>query len=65
MPVPDPRTQRQRKRIVYGGEIPDLVNPPSGCRFSTRCPLATAQCRETAPKLSERTPGHLVACWNR
>lgn len=65
VPVPDPRTQRQRKRIVYGGEIPDLVNPPPGCRFSTRCPLATAQCRQEAPRLTERTPGHLVACWNR
>jgi len=65
VPVPDPRTQRQRKRIVYGGEIPDLINPPPGCRFSTRCPLATDQCRKDAPKLSERTPGHLVACWNR
>lgn len=65
VPVPDPRTQRQRKRIVYGGEIPDLVNPPPGCRFSTRCPLASDQCRKEAPKLSERSPGHLVACWNR
>ncbi|WP_432285522.1 oligopeptide/dipeptide ABC transporter ATP-binding protein [Aminobacter sp. BA135] len=65
VPVPDPRTQRQRKRIVYGGEIPDLVNPPAGCRFSTRCPLATDQCHKEAPKLSARSPGHLVACWNR
>ncbi|MDH4986698.1 ATP-binding cassette domain-containing protein [Aminobacter anthyllidis] len=65
VPVPDPRTQRQRKRIVYGGEVPDLVNPPPGCRFSTRCPLATEQCRTEAPKLSERSPRHLVACWNR
>ena len=65
VPVPDPRTQRQRKRIVYGGEVPDLVNPPPGCRFSTRCPLVTEQCRKDAPKLSERSPRHLVACWNR
>ncbi|MBT1158035.1 ATP-binding cassette domain-containing protein [Aminobacter anthyllidis] len=65
VPVPDPRTQRQRKRIVYGGEVPDLVNPPPGCRFSTRCPLATEQCRKDAPKLTERSPRHLVACWNR
>ncbi|WP_269932647.1 ABC transporter ATP-binding protein [Aminobacter sp. HY435] len=65
VPVPDPKTQRQRKRIIYGGEIPDLINPPPGCRFSTRCPLATAQCRQEAPKLTERSPGHLVACWNR
>ncbi|MBB6467457.1 ABC transporter ATP-binding protein [Aminobacter carboxidus] len=65
VPVPDPRTQRQRKRIVYGGEVPDLVNPPPGCRFSTRCPLVTDQCRKDAPKLSERSPRHLVACWNR
>lgn len=65
VPVPDPRTQRQRKRIVYGGEVPDIVNPPPGCRFSTRCPLASDLCRQTAPALSERSTGHLVACWNR
>uniref|UniRef100_UPI003FA3D04C oligopeptide/dipeptide ABC transporter ATP-binding protein n=1 Tax=Pantoea vagans TaxID=470934 RepID=UPI003FA3D04C len=47
---------------VIKGEIPDPSHPPSGCRFSSRCPRAEAQCREAVPELREASPGHHVAC---
>jgi len=65
VPVPDPAIERKRKRIVYQGEVPNPMNPPRGCRFQGRCPLVTAQCREVAPPLEEKTEGHYAACWNR
>jgi len=68
VPVPDPR--RHAKRILLSGDPPSPANPPSGCRFHTRCPLAQAICREQKPALTDRAAGpagdagreHLVAC---
>ena len=65
VPIANPRIQRARKRIVYQGEAPDIANPPQGCRFQSRCPLVTEQCRVQTPPLVEKAPRHLVACWNR
>jgi oligopeptide/dipeptide ABC transporter ATP-binding protein len=59
-PVPDPRAARDR--IVLEGDIPSPMNPPSGCRFHTRCPIAVARCRGEEPAFREVGPGHMVAC---
>ena len=60
IPIPDPR--RKRERIVLQGDVPSPINPPSGCRFHTRCPFATDVCRTTAPIWETVSPGHNVAC---
>ncbi|MEO5723098.1 MAG: ABC transporter ATP-binding protein [Ilumatobacteraceae bacterium] len=65
VPIPDPPLQRNRKRIVLQGEIPNPVDPPSGCRFQTRCPIAQDICRVTSPPLEEKQPGHWAACFFR
>jgi oligopeptide/dipeptide ABC transporter ATP-binding protein len=62
IPLPDPRENRTRARTVLGGEPPDPVAPPSGCRFHTRCPRATEVCRAVEPPLTEYAGGHLAAC---
>ncbi len=62
IPIPDPVLERRRKRIVLTGDIPSPVNPPSGCRFHTRCPVAFARCAVEEPKLAEYAPGHFAAC---
>jgi oligopeptide/dipeptide ABC transporter ATP-binding protein len=62
IPIPDPRENRARERTVLGGEPPNPINPPSGCRFHTRCPRATEVCREVEPPLAEYPGGHLAAC---
>jgi peptide/nickel transport system ATP-binding protein len=62
MPIPDPRENRTRERRVVGGEPPNPIAPPPGCRFSTRCPRATGICREVEPPLAEYAGGHLAAC---
>ena len=59
-PIADPRAKQ--KKIVLEGDIPSPMNPPSGCRFHTRCPLTIARCRTEAPKLREVAAGHTVAC---
>lgn len=62
VPLPDPEKSRARQRILLEGDIPSPINPPSGCRFHTRCPYATDKCRECAPELKEYGPGHFAAC---
>jgi oligopeptide/dipeptide ABC transporter ATP-binding protein len=62
VPIPDPRRNRARERLVVSGEPPSPVDPPSGCRFHTRCPRATEICRTSEPPLTEYAGGHLAAC---
>ena len=61
-PVPDPLVERARAPRMLGGELPSPLTPPTGCVFHTRCPLATAECRQTVPSLEEKRPGHFTAC---
>jgi oligopeptide transport system ATP-binding protein len=60
IPVPDPK--QKRKRVVLQGDVPTPINPPSGCRFRTRCPIAIEECAQIDPELREISPGHQVAC---
>jgi oligopeptide/dipeptide ABC transporter ATP-binding protein len=60
VPVPDPRTQK--KRIILAGDVPSPIDPPSGCRFHTRCPYAFDRCRVEEPNLVEVAPAHFAAC---
>ncbi len=62
VPIPDPVKERQRQRIILEGDVPSPVNPPRGCRFHTRCPLAVDVCREVVPEWREASPGHWVSC---
>ncbi len=64
VPVPDPRKERARKRTILRGDVPSPINPPSGCRFHTRCPLATERCTAEVPVWREAVSGHWVACHN-
>jgi peptide/nickel transport system ATP-binding protein/oligopeptide transport system ATP-binding protein len=62
VPLPDPVAQRRRQRIVLQGDLPSPANPPAGCRFSSRCPIAEAICHQVSPSLQPLSPGHLAAC---
>jgi oligopeptide/dipeptide ABC transporter ATP-binding protein len=63
VPIPDPTIRRER--ILLQGDIPSPINPPSGCVFRTRCPIASRECAEILPPLEEVSPGHFKACIKR
>ncbi len=60
--IPQPKPERRRSRVVLQGDIPSPLDPPAGCRFHTRCPLAFERCRREEPTLAPAAPGHLAAC---
>jgi oligopeptide/dipeptide ABC transporter ATP-binding protein len=62
VPIPDPVLEAERPRTVLAGEVPSPLNPPSGCVFHPRCPIAVDRCRGEVPPLREVTPGHWAAC---
>jgi oligopeptide/dipeptide ABC transporter ATP-binding protein len=62
VPIPDPALEAQRERVVLGGEVPSALNPPPGCVFHPRCPIAVDRCRVDVPELREIRPGHRAAC---
>jgi oligopeptide transport system ATP-binding protein len=62
VPIPDPVVEAGRERPILGGEVPSPLNPPSGCVFHPRCPIAIAECSRTVPELREVRPGHWAAC---
>jgi oligopeptide/dipeptide ABC transporter ATP-binding protein len=64
VPTPDPVRERARRPRLIQGELPSPFAPPSGCRFRTRCPRASAECAQSTPPLQERAPGHHVACFH-
>ncbi len=62
IPIPDPEKTRAKQRVILEGDVPSPINPPSGCRFRTRCIYAMDVCSEIVPELKEVNPGHFVAC---
>jgi len=62
VPVPDPKKDRARQRTILTGDVPSPINPPSGCRFHPRCPVATPQCSEARPEWHDMGGSHWVAC---
>ena len=62
VPIHDPELEARRERVILSGDVPSPANPPPGCRFSTRCPMAAPECSEREPQWRELRPGHRVAC---
>ena len=62
VPVPDPEIEAKRQRVILTGDVPSPINPPSGCRFHTRCPYAIDDCKKIEPELVEIKPRHFAAC---
>jgi peptide/nickel transport system ATP-binding protein len=62
IPVPDPHLEEKRERIILQGDVPSPLNPPPGCNFHTRCPMATSECSQVVPPLRDIGGGHQVAC---
>jgi oligopeptide transport system ATP-binding protein len=62
VPIPDPELEMKRERIVLGGEVPSPLNPPAGCVFHPRCPIAVDRCKHEVPPLRDLSPGHGAAC---
>jgi oligopeptide transport system ATP-binding protein len=62
VPVPDPKIEAERKRIILTGDVPSPINPPAGCRFHTRCPHVIDECKRTEPQLVQIKPAHFAAC---
>jgi oligopeptide/dipeptide ABC transporter ATP-binding protein len=62
VPIPDPEVEARREHVVLGGEVPSPLNPPSGCVFHPRCPIAIEECKRVVPELREVKPGHWAAC---
>jgi oligopeptide transport system ATP-binding protein len=62
VPIPDPVIEEKRRRTILEGDVPSPINPPTGCRFRTRCPLAQEICAQTRPEFRELAPGHWAAC---
>ncbi|HLF73630.1 MAG TPA: dipeptide ABC transporter ATP-binding protein [Anaerolineales bacterium] len=63
VPIPDPVAEAKRERVILKGDVPSPANPPSGCRFRTRCPFAEEVCAQSRPEFREISPGHFVACF--
>jgi len=63
IPMPDPTLASKRTRLIPKGDVPSPLNPPSGCRFHPRCPVALAHCSRQEPRFKEVSPDHWVACW--
>jgi oligopeptide/dipeptide ABC transporter ATP-binding protein len=63
VPVPDPMVEEKRQRIILEGDVPSPANPPEGCNFNTRCPLAFDRCFKEEPELKEQLPHHDVSCF--
>jgi oligopeptide/dipeptide ABC transporter ATP-binding protein len=62
VPVPDPVVEEKRHRVILKGDVPSPVNPPKGCNFCDRCPVALKLCHSEEPAFQEVQPGHWVAC---
>src|SRR6266498_3174634 len=63
VPIPDPKIEKRRKRIILEGDVPSPLNPPSGCHFHTRCPIVIDRCKSEEPPFIDYGGGHFAACW--